>query len=47
MSIDINPLFAIVPALIAAVSLLGIARIIKHRAEKKLKPATVPVRNDQ
>ena len=47
MSINLNPLIVIVPAWIAGVSLVAIARIIKYRAEKRLKPATVPVRNDQ
>ena len=46
MSFNINPLIVIVPAWIAGLSLLGIARLVKYRAEKRLKPAIVPVRND-
>jgi hypothetical protein len=46
MSLSINPLIVIVPAWIAGLSLLGIARLIKHRAEKRLKVATIPVQNE-
>jgi hypothetical protein len=46
MSINLNPLFVIVPAWIVGMSLLGIARMVKQRAEKQLKPATVHIRND-
>lgn len=47
MSINLNPLMVIIPAWIASMSLLGLARIIKKRAEKRIKPATIVVQNNR